>query len=266
MKNKFKILLSIFIIFLVTIISIYFFPNKTKKTENITTNSSIIEGKITENKISEIIDFEKSIEIIKNRAWVAESLEWIETELKEEDFKLAWNTDENLDFWIKDLPKNDKKSDSFIIIPRVGLVMPLWSITEDHKDYKDFANWIDIDLNKYFKNGAFLLPATSLNDFWEIWNKVISAHSSYFKNDDGRYKTHFQKIILLEENDEIWIYKKNKQGNFDMYKYVTKLAYNTDDKDINILKPSDKKLLTLFTCTPIWGLTWRWVVRAELKE
>jgi LPXTG-site transpeptidase (sortase) family protein len=79
----------------------------------------------------------------------------------------------------------------------------------------------------------------------------------------GRYKTHFQKIIELEEGEEIWIYKKQENGEYRRYKYRTEVSYEVNPKDTSILSPGIGKNLTLFTCTPIGWITGRWVVQAK---
>jgi len=40
-------------------------------------------------------------------------------------------------------------------------------------------------------------------------------------------------------------------------------SYNTDDWDTSVLNPGKGKNLTLFTCTPIWGLSGRWIIKAK---
>jgi LPXTG-site transpeptidase (sortase) family protein len=80
---------------------------------------------------------------------------------------------------------------------------------------------------------------------------VIFGHSSYYKNDNGRYKTHFQKIIELEEGEEVWVYKKSENGEYIKYRYKTTKSYEVKANDVSVLDPGIGKNLTLFTCTPI---------------
>jgi sortase (surface protein transpeptidase) len=107
---------------------------------------------------------------------------------------------------------------------------------------------------------------TSINWFWKVWNKVIFAHSSYFKSDNGRYKTDFQKIIELDPGEEIWIFEKNINWDYTRYRYKTINSYNTKPTNVSVLKPWIWKNLTLFTCTPIWWISWRWIVEAKFID
>jgi hypothetical protein len=43
-------------------------------------------------------------------------------------------------------------------------------------------------------------------------------------------------------------------------------SYNTDDKNTSVLEPGFGKNLTLFTCTPIGGLSGRWIIKAKFID
>lgn len=108
-----------------------------------------------------------------------------------------------------------------------------------------------------------LYPGTHNSGYGSIGNTVIFGHSSYFKSDSGRYKTHFQKIIELEAGEEIWIYQRQDDGTYRRYRYVTTASYDTKPTDVSVLDPGIGKNLTLFTCTPIGNITGRWIVKAK---
>lgn len=95
---------------------------------------------------------------------------------------------------------------------------------------------------------------------------MVFAHSSYWNDDDGRYKTHFQKIIELDTGEQIWVYVKDETGVYQRYIYVTQESYNAPANDTDVLKPGVGKNLTLFTCTPIGGVEGRWVVKAKYLD
>lgn len=187
----------------------------------------------------------------------------LDTSLKTEDFRLAGSTETSLDFWKQVLPEVDKNANKYIVIPSVGLVMPINSVEKDSRAYNNFINGKNEDFAKYLETGAVDLTGTSTRGFGEVGNKVLGGHSSYWKHSAGRYKTHFQKIIAMTEGQEIWIYEKNSENKFIRYVYRTTLSQNTSEKDISALKPTDHAALTLFTCTPIGGITGRWVVKSE---
>jgi LPXTG-site transpeptidase (sortase) family protein len=129
-------------------------------------------------------------------------------------------------------------------------------------DYKNLLSWREIKVNNYLKNGSMEYSWTSINWYWKVWNKVIFAHSSYWKTDNWRYKTDFQKIIELDSGEEIWVYVKIN-WEFKRFKYKVKNSYNTKPTDVKVLSPWIGKNLTLFTCTPIWWIAWRWVIEAK---
>lgn len=182
---------------------------------------------------------------------------------KKETFRLAWTNEKNLEKWLEILPKQDRNKDKYIVLPTQGLIMWINSVNKNDKSYQEFINWKNQNFYDYLIDWALEVPWTSINNFWEIWNKVIAWHSSYWKGWKSRYKTHFQKIIGMEKGEEIWIFTKNENWNFDKYIYKVTESYNTSKNDISILKPTDNKQLTLFTCTPIWGSHGRWIVKSE---
>lgn len=83
-------------------------------------------------------------------------------------------------------------------------------------------------------------------------NKILLGHSSYFKKDKGRYKTHFQAIIGLSEGTDIWVYQQHPLNDtFIKYEYQVFASFETTPKDKSVLDSSSESILTLVTCTPI---------------
>ena len=179
------------------------------------------------------------------------------------NFALAWSSNISLDYWKQVLPAVDRNSNKYIVLPSNGLVIPVNDVEEDTADFNNMINGREIEVNKYLQTGVVEYPKTSLNGFGEVWNKVIFWHSSYWNDDEGRYKTHFQKIIELDVWEQVWVYEKQASGEFKMFKYVTFKSYNTDKADVDVLRPGIGKNLTLFTCTPIGWITWRWIIKAK---
>lgn len=190
----------------------------------------------------------------------------VETRLpNKETFRLAGTTNTELSHWLEVVPKEDRNKNKYLVIPSLWLVMPINEVKENSKEYNNFINGWEEDFHETLKTGSVEIPWTSLNGYGEIWNKVIAWHSSYFKNSNARYKTHFQKIIWMEKNEEIWIYEKNAEWKYTRYVYKVRASYNTKDTDIEAIKPTENSVLTLFTCTPIWGVTGRWIVKADFS-
>lgn len=197
------------------------------------------------------------------KSWM-EKLKLIETRLPVHDLRLAGSKNTDISFWKQVLPEIDKNRDEYIVIPSRGLVIPITKVDKNSTSYQSFISGNNEDFIQESYNGSVMLPGSEKRIYGENGNKIIGGHSSWWKNTENRYKTHFQTLIKLETNTEIWIYKKNTSNQYIRYIYRTIESYNTSDNDISILKNTpEKKLLTLFTCTPIGGDIGRWVVKAE---
>lgn len=197
----------------------------------------------------------------KSKIW-AEKLKLIDTKIKKEKFRLAGSTNTDLSYWLQVLDEDEKNLDQYIVIPSNGLVMPIINVDENDPAYNNFLNGITEHFYKYASNGAVELPGYKANNFGENGNKVIGGHSSWWRN-DARYKTHFQKLIGMETEKEVWVYQKNGNWEYTRFVYLTTESYNTKDTDTTILDQTEDSQITLFTCTPIgWDLG-RWIVKAK---
>mgnify|MGYP000237533943 CR=1 FL=1 len=98
---------------------------------------------------------------------------------------------------------------------------------------------------------------------------VVAGHSSYWNRDAGRYKTVFGNLMELDAGEEVWVYTQSstEKSGYALHRYRVNASYNTDPTNVSVLLPDgDKKIITLFTCTPVGGLSGRWIVRGELVE
>jgi len=191
----------------------------------------------------------------------------VTTQLPEEEtFRLAGTTNSDLNHWIQVLPDQDKDVGKYVVIPSNGLVMPINEFAQDSQDFEKMINGREWNINPVLESWALEYPGTSTKWYWEIGNKVIFGHSSYFSSSEWRYKTHFQKIIELDAGEQIWVYEKQVDGIYKRFVYVTEESYNTPDTDTSVLNPWVWKNLTLFTCTPIWGIEWRWIIKAKYVD
>lgn len=210
-----------------------------------------------------------SQESIYKKWWISKSknLSKIEIKLPNKSTFDLWNSGENnLNVWLTKLPEEDRKNSRYLVLPVQGLILPINTVSKNSKSYQNFIKWKEESFEEYLNKWTVELPI-SRRWFWQIWNKVIAWHSSYWKNSNVKYKTHFQKIIWLEKWEEIWVFEKNlKTWVFEKYIYKVTKSFNTDDEDISILNQNNFSELTLFTCTPIWGIDWRWVVKSKFLK
>ena len=181
-------------------------------------------------------------------------------------FRLAWSRNESVSHWKQVLVPQDRDANKYIVIPSNWLVVPINEFAEDAPEFDRMINGREGNINPILRSWALEYPGTSTKWYGELGNKVVFAHSSYWKEKKGRYKTHFQKIIELDEWEEIWIYEKMENGEYELFKYRTEKSYNTPANNTSVLRPWVGKNLTLFTCTPIWGITGRWIIQAKYIE
>jgi len=120
-----------------------------------------------------------------------------------------------------------------------------------------------VDINKYLRHGVLKYPGTA--DYGENGNAVLIGHSSYFKADEGRYKTVFQSIIGLNQGDAIRIYERQPDGTYARYEYLVEKSFETGPKHVQVLEPGYGRNLTLITCTPIGGTKQRRVVQSKMS-
>ncbi len=187
----------------------------------------------------------------------------VETDLPDSNiFRLAWKVVNNIEYWKQVLPEQDRNRDEYIVIPSNWLVIPINHVPSDTTDFTKMVSGTEIHVNDYLKTWVMMYPNSSKNEYGKPGNKVVFGHSSYWKKDDGRYKTHFQKIIEMDNWEEVWVFKKIN-WEFKRFRYLVEKSYNTPQNDVSVLKSGIGSNLTLFTCTPIGGIKWRWIIKAK---
>jgi sortase (surface protein transpeptidase) len=170
----------------------------------------------------------------------------------------------------------------------LGIVAPVDDIPQDTSDWSTLVNGWDIKVNPYLKKWVVHYPLSA--NAGEIGNMIIAWHSSYFKADDGLFKTIFTSLPLLNVWDEVLVYKKKtaeeykkelemtsssskkswdattKVEPFAQFSYVIRNSYEIKSTDTWILNSRPQTShLTVFTCTPIGSNKNRWYIDAELR-
>jgi LPXTG-site transpeptidase (sortase) family protein len=103
--------------------------------------------------------------------------------------------------------------------------------------------------------GIWRRPNTSTPD--QGGNTVIVGHRFTYKNPRGTfYNLHHPKV-----GDEIGVFWNGKR-----YLYAITQTKVVPASEISVEAPSDKPLLTLYSCTPLWMPKDRLVVVAQLQE
>lgn len=145
-----------------------------------------------------------------------------------------------------------------IIIPRIGLNIPVVSVSDDKlilRDWKALEN----DIQKALRNGVVHYPGTPYPD--QSGNIVVTGHSSYYPWDPGRFKDVFAILNQVKDGDEIVVFYKQKK-----YLYIVSEIKIVLPTEVNVLGDAGDDRLTLITCTPIGTNLKRLVVTARPEK
>lgn len=143
-----------------------------------------------------------------------------------------------------------------LIIPKLGKNVPivypgLAALMKE--DWKQFEN----DIQTALHDGVVHYPGSARPG--QPGNFFLTGHSSYYPWDDGRYKDIFARLPELDIGDTYSVYYG---GDKHTYRIVKK--FEVKPSDVTVLdQPTDKRISTLMTCTPIGTTLRRLIVQAE---
>jgi len=174
---------------------------------------------------------------------------------------------EDIDYWKSIIPYDQDKDElMYIVMPTLWLISPVLLVQEWSEHYKAMTTGKDIGsfMNDYLNNGVLHYAGTWLPG--DVGNPVIFGHSNFYANKPGRYKSIFADIMDLDvwASDEMRVYTKQTDGNYDLKKFEIEQSYETVPTDVGILKPQWGKELTVFACTN--GLAGRWILKGRVIE
>jgi sortase A len=86
-------------------------------------------------------------------------------------------------------------------------------------------------------------------------NSVFAGHRSY------TFGSFFNRLDELKNGDSIYL--QNMKSRFEYIVYDKSLVL---PEDISVLDNTEKQIITLITCHPIYSATHRLIIRASLKE
>lgn len=150
--------------------------------------------------------------------------------------------------------------DMLLEVPKVfSGIIPIKKVEVDNFNFKDlYAS--ENKIQEALREGVVHYPFTANPD--QYGNVFITGHSSYYPWDEGKYKEIFALLHKLEIGDEYAIYFKGKK-----FQYLVKEIYEVKPDDVSVLEqPTDKKISTLMTCTPVGTVLKRLIVKAELVD
>ncbi len=92
------------------------------------------------------------------------------------------NASEDASYWINQvLPyEEDRYNDLYMVVPQLGIVVPIIDIPQGTADYTTMKNGGQIDINKYLVGGAIEYVSSVAPGKWG--KRIDFAHSNNFKN------------------------------------------------------------------------------------
>lgn len=171
------------------------------------------------------------------------------------------STDKTLVKQIQEIPKLEMAitpPDMRLIIPRINQNIPIVRVPSENLIKRDWGA-LEKDMQDSLKDGVVHYPGTSMPD--QTGNTVITGHSSYFPWDPGRFKDVFALLHEVVLGDKIAIY-------YNQHKYVYQVSEikMVMPSDIDVLKQTTDRRITLITCTPVGTNLKRLIVIGILIE
>lgn len=147
-------------------------------------------------------------------------------------------------------------TDDRLIIPKLGKSVPLVDMSTEHIAGE---NWDELEeqIQDGLQQGVVHYPGTAKPG--QNGNVFITGHSSYYPWDPGQFKDVFALLGQLDPGDRFYLY-------YDQSKYVYEInnKFEVQPGNVGVLEqPTDKKIATLMTCTPVGTTLRRLILQAE---
>lgn len=146
-----------------------------------------------------------------------------------------------------------------IVIPSIGKNIP---IIEIDNQALLAENWkaLETDIQEGLRNGVVHYPGTAVPG--QYGNTFITGHSSYYPWDNGKFKDVFALLHDTEVGETFTVYWNQKK-----YDYKIREKKVVSPKDTSVLdQPTDGKIATLMTCTPVGTAKNRLIIVADQIE
>lgn len=143
-----------------------------------------------------------------------------------------------------------------LIIPKLGKNIPIVRPSMDGLMQENWKKFED-DIQSALKGGVVHYPGSAKPG--QAGNFFVTGHSSYYPWDDGSYKDVFARLKDLNLGDTYSVYYGG-----DKHTYRISSKKEVKPSDVSVLdQPTDKRIATLMTCTPIGTTLRRLIVMAE---
>lgn len=143
-----------------------------------------------------------------------------------------------------------------LIIPKLGENVPIVRPSMDSLMNEDWKKFED-DIQEALHDGVVHYPGSAKPG--QAGNFFLTGHSSYYPWDSGKYKNVFARLKDLEPGD---VYSVYYGGDRHTYRVTSKREVKPNDVSV-LDQPTDKRIATLMTCTPIGTTLKRLIILAE---
>ncbi len=143
-----------------------------------------------------------------------------------------------------------------VVIPKIGKNLPIVRPSMDglmKEDWKQFES----DLQTALHDGVVHYPGSARPG--QAGNFFLTAHSSYYFWSDSQYKDAFARLHELNIGDTYFVYYG---GDKHVYRVIEKKEVKPSNVSV-LDQPTDRRLSTLMTCTPIGTTLRRLIIVAE---
>jgi LPXTG-site transpeptidase (sortase) family protein len=147
-------------------------------------------------------------------------------------------------------------TDNRIVIPKLGKSIPLVEMGTENIQGE---NWNDLEkqIQKGLQQGIVHYPGTAKPG--QYGNVFMTGHSSYYPWDPGKFKDVFATLGKLEVGDRYVVYYNQRK-----YTYEVTEKKEVQPNNVDVLsQPTDKKISTLMTCTPVGTALRRLIITGE---
>lgn len=145
--------------------------------------------------------------------------------------------------------------DNRLIVPKLDLNVPIVNPPIDALLNEDWTK-LEEDIQTGLQDGVVHYPGTASPG--QAGNFFLTGHSSYYAWSPGNYKSVFARLSELNVGDEYWVYYGG-----DKHRYIVTGKTEVKPSDVHVLdQPTDQRLATLMTCTPIGTTLRRLIVAA----
>lgn len=143
-----------------------------------------------------------------------------------------------------------------IVIPKIGKNVPIVEIGPESLINGDWKQ-LEKDIQDGLREGVVHYPGTAIPG--QFGNVFITGHSSYYPWDSGKFKDVFALLHDLDVGDEFTVF-----WNRNAYHYRINERKVVTPQETEVLhQPTDKRIATLMTCTPVGTAKNRLVLVAE---